>query len=316
MKNDVITIELEGVDFIPHLAKVWDLLARDGHRFEHFRVGNTNRPLTHDPLGRLAVWTKKRSTVTLSLESEDPDGASLYLTRFKGMEPSLRLRFRWRERTVDAWLDWLESLLALGEVQHGTVAGPDTGAVDVFFAGPSAGWLFICGGALRRKLEQAGVIDFLARREGGFVRRKKRSLLVGLTPSPLEALADGDAVTDGGTRLMVEACERKAKVDVLKLGRAELQRVLGPRGFTEAPGANRLELRFRKDAVTVVAQLELWDDAPTYSLSARLAVSPTSYFPWSLAEGPLAKARQTLTRGLALYEAQEARFLKNPRKFK
>lgn len=311
--NDEVHLELKGFAVSKQFPKVWGLLARDGHRFDTYSVGNTDRPLTDDPLGRVAPWLAKPNFWRLVLSSADPSGPCFILEK-----DQVSFWFSWREREPAAWLTWLDALLALAPVDTGEVWSRDFETFNVYRHGPHAGWLFICGGAARKRLEAAGVTDFLARRKGGFQRAVKKTLVVGLMASPLDKLTQPRAsLTEAGDSLLLDAAEAQAKVDVLSLARAAFRRTLGPLGFKEVKGGTRRELHFKRGLVSVVSRFDLGEPTSELYVSARhQGSSPNSYWSWSLARGPLAKTARLLEQALALYVSQEARFLKNPKRFR
>ncbi|MBL8916759.1 MAG: hypothetical protein JNM17_39015 [Archangium sp.] len=311
--DDEIHLELEGFSVVSKLAKVWDLLSRDGHRFDTYSVGNTDRPLGEDPLGRVAVWLKKKSFWQVVFRSADPNGPTFILGRDR-----LSMWFDWRGRRVDAWLDWLDALLALAPVESGKVWRRDFETFNVFQHGPHSGWLFICGGAVRARLERAGIPAFLAKHKGGFQRTSKKTLVTGLAASPLDAVpGKREALTEAVDVLLIDDVERQAKVDVLRVGREVFRRVLGPHGFKERKDSTRRELHFSKGKLSVVSTLDPGERSADLIVSARLAgSSPNSYWPWPLGRGPLTKAKVTLEKALTRFVADQERFVKNPRRFR
>ncbi|MFT3713383.1 MAG: hypothetical protein QM817_37480 [Archangium sp.] len=308
-----IHVELKGFSVVSKLAKVWDLLARDGHRFDTYSVGNTDRPLGEDPLGKVAVWLKKKSFWRVVFGSDDPNGPTFILGK-----DQLSLVFDWRERSVDAWLDWLDALLAVAPIESGKVWPRDFGSFNVYRHGPHTGWLFICGGAMRTRLERAGIPAFLAKRKGGFQRTSKKTLVTGLAASPLDTVpGNRNELAEAVDALLIDDIERQTKVDILRVQREVLRRVLGPLGFKEAKNSTRRELRFSKGKLSVVSKLDPGERSTDLIISAQLqGSSANSYWPWPLGRGPLTKAKVTLEKALAVFVADQERFVKNPKRFR
>ncbi len=99
MADDSMLLVLEGFPAFQKIGKLWDLLRRDGHHFDQFSVGNTDRPLGDDPLAKLNLWVKKPGTRILKVDDSAHSNHFLYLTRFHGMNADLQLRFDWGARS-------------------------------------------------------------------------------------------------------------------------------------------------------------------------------------------------------------------------
>ncbi|MFO0600505.1 MAG: hypothetical protein U0228_34680 [Myxococcaceae bacterium] len=315
MSDDSVLLELEGFPGFQKLPQLWELLRRDGHHFDQFSVGNTDRPLGDDPLAKLKLWTSKKGTRILKLENSSADGNHFaYFTRFTGMRSDFKLRFDWGARSPESFHAWLDELLKLGAVSEGSLRSEAIPSSNLYQHGPQASWLFFCSGAERKKLEEAGVPQFLEK-HGVTVRSVKATLIFQFTKSPFEPFKGGiRSLEKPIDDLLLDVIEKKAKVDVLKVARAAFAKTLGPRGFKEVAGAERRELLWKKDTLTVAAEL---GGSGEYWIGARLQGSmPNSYFPWSLARGTAKQAPKLLEKALKLFEKDVERFLKNPRRFR
>jgi uncharacterized protein (TIGR02996 family) len=250
-------------------AAVWTLAAELGQRYDSFEVGwrSTLRKLSTDPLAQIRRWAGNQRCSRLDLKRDGTRG-ELVLTRSSrpsDFEPTQAVLIG-VQRSPAELVEWFARFTDLAELATGTFdalrSGPRSTSSFALpgYQLPAPGWLVWFGKEFADPVPVDVLRQLEARVAGTLVRPTKHGVVLAVSPTPDEAVADRLAVVVRGLdAVLAPAVAERLGYDFRDRARAvfpAIELASHSSGSVDI-GVRRLDLVLREPLGTTVLAAEL-----------------------------------------------------------